>query len=581
MDQPRRLGLLTISWLAFACTDDTTDPATTDSDASSTGDAADSTTGGLPDPTTAMPSTTTTPDDTTSGVDPDTSTGVDSDTSTGAGPTCGDGIIDGDEVCDGADLGSETCASQGFSNGPLGCLGDCAGFDTSACGNASCGNGVQDAGEDCDGPDLGGADCGSLGFDNGSLACAFDCTLNTSGCGTCGNIIVEGTDEVCDTIVFLGQTCVTQGYDSGQIGCAADCQSYELSGCGTCGNDLIDGAELCDGLDNGGETCLSLGFDSGTLGACMPSCSAFDTSACGTCGNNVTDGDEFCDGTDVNGQTCVTQGFDSGPLGCAGDCGAYDPSSCGTCGNGIVDGAESCDGANLGGETCASLGLLGGTLGCSASCQYDFASCDIPGIPFGSDPGYSGYALTPPVTSCDDISATGTPTGLTDDSNQVVPIGFSFPLYGVPYADANIQSNGVLRFGDMSYLSFANGCLPSATAPSTNNLYVFWDDLNPSLGAGEIYYQTLGPVGDQRFVVQWDTANYGGDTLDLMRFQVVLHQATGQIDVCYVDTINAANTANSGAEATAGIQQNAATGLQYSCNTPSLTNGLQLLYIPM
>jgi hypothetical protein len=121
MDQPRRLGLLTISWLAFACTDDTTDPATTDSDASSTGDAADSTTSGLPDPTTAMPSTTTTPDDTTSGVDPDTSTGVDSDASTGAGPTCGDGIIDGDEVCDGADLGSETCASQGFSNGPLGC----------------------------------------------------------------------------------------------------------------------------------------------------------------------------------------------------------------------------------------------------------------------------------------------------------------------------------------------------------------------------------------------------------------------------------------------------------------------------
>jgi hypothetical protein len=76
-------------------------------------------------------------------------------------------------------------------------------------------------------------------------------------------------------------------------------------------------------------------------------------------------------------------------------------------------------------------------------------------------------------------------------------------------------------------------------------------------------------------------ANFGGNSVDLMRFQAVLHESTGFIDVCYVDTINAANTADNGAEATSGLQQSAMNGLQFSCNTPTLTAGTQLLYVPL
>jgi hypothetical protein len=52
------------------------------------------------------------------------------------------------------------------------------------CGTAppTCGNGVKDPGEDCDGADLGGATCESLGFTGGTLACSPACTYDTSGC---------------------------------------------------------------------------------------------------------------------------------------------------------------------------------------------------------------------------------------------------------------------------------------------------------------------------------------------------------------------------------------------------------------
>jgi hypothetical protein len=52
----------------------------------------------------------------------------------------------------------------------------------------TCGNGVVDAGEDCDGTDLDGENCESVCLDSsgGTLRCNADCTFDTSGCvGDC------------------------------------------------------------------------------------------------------------------------------------------------------------------------------------------------------------------------------------------------------------------------------------------------------------------------------------------------------------------------------------------------------------
>jgi formylglycine-generating enzyme required for sulfatase activity len=47
--------------------------------------------------------------------------------------SCGDGYICGSEVCDGSSLSGDTCVTQGFDGGTLGCLSDCSDFDTSVC----------------------------------------------------------------------------------------------------------------------------------------------------------------------------------------------------------------------------------------------------------------------------------------------------------------------------------------------------------------------------------------------------------------------------------------------------------------
>jgi hypothetical protein len=46
---------------------------------------------------------------------------------------CGNNVVDSGEVCDGIDLGGETCQSQGYAGGDLSCLSDCSGYDTSGC----------------------------------------------------------------------------------------------------------------------------------------------------------------------------------------------------------------------------------------------------------------------------------------------------------------------------------------------------------------------------------------------------------------------------------------------------------------
>ena len=51
---------------------------------------------------------------------------------------CGNNIVESGEVCDGTNLNGQTCASQGFSGGTLGCSSDCGSYETSGCYNNTC-----------------------------------------------------------------------------------------------------------------------------------------------------------------------------------------------------------------------------------------------------------------------------------------------------------------------------------------------------------------------------------------------------------------------------------------------------------
>ncbi|MGD2116382.1 MAG: hypothetical protein PVG07_15110, partial [Acidobacteriota bacterium] len=63
---------------------------------------------------------------------------VDFECGGGGEPVCGNGVIEAGEVCDGANLGGETCQSQGFTGGTLACNASCTGFDTSGCTTGTC-----------------------------------------------------------------------------------------------------------------------------------------------------------------------------------------------------------------------------------------------------------------------------------------------------------------------------------------------------------------------------------------------------------------------------------------------------------
>ena len=50
---------------------------------------------------------------------------------------CGNNILESGETCDGTNLGSESCESQGFVSGSLACSSDCLSYDTSNCVSGS------------------------------------------------------------------------------------------------------------------------------------------------------------------------------------------------------------------------------------------------------------------------------------------------------------------------------------------------------------------------------------------------------------------------------------------------------------
>ena len=101
-------------------------------------------------------------------------------------PRCGNGVMEGEESCDGTDLGGATCESLGRYGGDLACFSECT-FDFSGCGGF-CGDGElqQEQGEDCDGTNRTPCDQ-LLGNGNLGMAPCEDCKWNEDYCYQCGD----------------------------------------------------------------------------------------------------------------------------------------------------------------------------------------------------------------------------------------------------------------------------------------------------------------------------------------------------------------------------------------------------------
>ena len=206
-------------------------------------------------------------------------------------PVCGDGVLDGDEVCDGLHLGGENCATLTYlPHGLPSCASDCLSFDVSDCHN--CGNGMLEGPEECENGDVGNWTCELFGHAGGTLACT-DCFFDRSECFNCGNGVMD-SDEECDASDFGGESCISYGCQGGTYVCRPDC-TIDREGCigcpPRCGNGVPEFGEDCD--------C------GGYWGDLPPGCTAVNghpdgecTVDCewnGTCGNGILEPGETCD----------------------------------------------------------------------------------------------------------------------------------------------------------------------------------------------------------------------------------------------------------------------------------------------
>jgi fibro-slime domain-containing protein len=317
-------------------------------------------------------------------------------------PICGDGLVEGNEVCDdGKNDGSygscmpgclgraPFCGDAKVQNPPEQCddgaNATIYGGATKVCGPGCvfapyCGDTVVSNGEQCDEGSANGSGYGH---------CSAACTLGPR----CGDGIVQASSgEGCD-----------DGVNNGASGdkCRADCQlkcgdgvvdpgeqcdngaSKNTGGYGACNPDCTLGPRCGDGVKNGSEQCDD-GKNDGTYGTCNPNCTL-----AGYCGDSILQAPpETCDQGNANsataygpnlctksctpapycgdkkvdgqfGETC-DDGVNSGkPGSCSSDCKSFIPLA--SCGNGVVDTGEQCDdGANNG--TLASK--------CDAHCRW-------------------------------------------------------------------------------------------------------------------------------------------------------------------------------------------------------------------
>jgi len=190
-------------------------------------------------------------------------------------------VVEGLEVCDGRTLAC-TDVDPGFDRGTAVCNDTCSGFDYSGCHTDACGNGTLEGSEVCERGDT--RDCTTLSsqWTSGVATCNNDCSgWNDSGCHTyvCGDGVIA-PDEFCDGNA-IDCAALSSRYTSGTARCNASCNGWDESTCtaaSVCGNATLDEGEACDGKPI---ACVDLDPSwSGGTAACLADCTGWDDSSC-------------------------------------------------------------------------------------------------------------------------------------------------------------------------------------------------------------------------------------------------------------------------------------------------------------
>lgn len=144
----------------------------------------------------------------------------------GSGPWCGDGIVNGPELCDGESIAA-SCESLGWEHGELAC--DRCNLVTDGCAGAFCGDGVVEGDEDCDTAGV-PADACPYGS-RFCTVCSDECNWVRMPARYCGDGTITPEHEACDP----GLNVACSERDTEVLHCADDCQTSRVVPCDTAG----------------------------------------------------------------------------------------------------------------------------------------------------------------------------------------------------------------------------------------------------------------------------------------------------------------------------------------------------------
>jgi len=144
-----------------------------------------------------------------------------------AAQVCGNGIVEGTEVCD-----------DGANNGqPNHCNAQCTGTTTPICGN-----GVLESGEQCESPFGSCCDSGTCQFKSSSIVCrasAGVCDIAetcTGSSATCPTDQFQPSGTSCDDVLYCNGHETCDGAGTCQSGTTVSCTANNILGIATCDN---------------------------------------------------------------------------------------------------------------------------------------------------------------------------------------------------------------------------------------------------------------------------------------------------------------------------------------------------------
>ncbi len=153
-----------------------------------------------------------------------------------------------------------------------------------------------------------------------------------------------------------------------------------------------------------------------------------------------------------------------------------------------------------------------------------------------------------PTYGFTDITSTGTPLNLTDDSEAGLTLPFPVLYQGTLFTVATVGNNGGVILGN-------NAAQVGYTMVAGNGLYPYVQDLNTALAGGGVYHAVVGTAPNRKFIVSWNNIpHFGTGGTDGATFQLVIEEATMEIYFVYQDVAMSNTGWNNGADAEIGVR---------------------------